>query len=283
MVADAGLILAYQFNDAPGSLVAAPIGSAAGSAPAMNIVGPAVIGGNGSGITGLPGDRAFNNSAATSMGGTVNSSGGRGTHAADFEPIDGFLKFTVSGWFKTASTAKIGANAVLVDNRLGIAGFRIHGDPNTPGKLVLAVDNGSTSSFGFDATQEWVYFAITYDGTLPQPGPNVFFYAGGLTDPVVLVGSGTNTNGSGNDPVSNETSPLSIGSRVLFGATDGDPFDGFIDEIRIFDEIVPQIALETTRQVNIGAPEPSTLVISLLGGASLLALRRRKRCSRENE
>jgi hypothetical protein len=262
-------ILGYQFNDAPGSTTATADGSAAGSAPTLNIVAPATIGADGSGVSGLPGDRAFNNSAATSMGGTINGSGGRGMHAADFDAIDGLLKFTIAGWFKTDSTASIGANAVLFDNRTGVSGVRVHGDPNTPGNLVLAVDNGSNSSSGFSTTQEWVNFAVTYDGTILQPGPNVFFYAGDIDTPLTLVGSGTNTNGSGNDPASNDSNALIIGSRITFGTSDGDPFDGLIDNIRVWGEVVPVATLDATRLSDTGVPEPTSLVILLLGFTGL--------------
>lgn len=275
--AHAAHTLGYLFNDAPGSATAAADGSAAMTAPALNIVGPGVIGPDGTGVSGQQGDRAFNNSAATSMGGTVNSSGGRGTHAADFEAIDNFTSFTVAGWFKTASTAPIGGNAVLVANRSGVAGFSIHGDPNVPGNLVLAIDNGSNSSAGFGATGEWVNFAVTYDGTALQPGPNVFFYVGGVNTPLTLVGSGTNTNGSGNDPVDNETAALSLGARVLFGTVDADPFDGLLDNIRIWGNVVPLAALEAARVTDVGAvPEPAGLALAAIGGVAMTQLRRRR-------
>ncbi|TWU30069.1 LamG domain-containing protein [Bythopirellula polymerisocia] len=272
--AQASHTLGYLFDDAPGSSTAVADGGSAGSAPALNIVGPAVIGADGSGVSGKPGDRALDNRAANGMGGTTNSSGGRGTHAADFEAIDGLLKFTIAGWFKTDGAAPLGGNAVLYANRSGVAGVSLHGDPNTPGNLVLAVDNGSNSSTGFGATQDWVNFAVTYDGTVLQPGPNVFFYAGSKTTPLALVGSGTNTNGSGNDPASNETAPLSLGSRVLFGAVDADPFDGLLDNFRVWDEVVPLSALEGIRVNDAGVPEPSTLMLVAMSVVPMLARRR---------
>jgi hypothetical protein len=275
---EAGQILGYRFNDLPNSATAAADGASVGSAPTLNVVGPAVIGANGSGVSGQPNDRALDNSAANGMGGTINSSGGRATHSSDFDSIDGLLKFTVSGWFKTSSATPLGSNAVLVSNRSGISGFQVYGDPNTPGNLVLAVDNGSNSSAGFGATGEWVNFAVTYDGTGLQPGPNVFFYAGGINTPLTLVGSGTNTNGSGNDPASDETAALSLGARVLFGEVDADPFDGLLDNLRIYDDIVPLSDLNVARSNDIAAvPEPSTLALAVtsLAAFGIVVLRRR--------
>lgn len=267
----AALLLSYGFDDAPGAATAAGTGTAAATAPALSVVSPAVIGANGTGVSGAATDRALNNTAASGMGGTTNSSGGRATHTADFNAIDGLLKFTVSGWFKTDSTAPLGGNAILVANRSGVAGFDLHGDPNVPGNLILAVDNGSNSSPGFGATQQWVNFAVTYDGTILQPGPNVFFYAGGINTPLTLVGSGTNTNGSGNDPASDETMPLSIGSRVLFGTTDADPFDGFLDNIRIWDDVQPLAALQSLRLSDVAAvPEPASALLLTMAVASYL-------------
>jgi hypothetical protein len=276
--ARATLLLSYGFDDAPNSATAAPGGSLAGSAPALGIVGPAFIGPNGSGVSGTPSDRALDNRAATGMGGTVNSSGGRATHTSDFDGIDGLLKFTVSGWFKTDSTAPVGGNAILVANRSGVAGFDVHGDPNAAGNLILARDNFSVTSPGFGATQQWVNFAVTFDGTILQPGPNVFFYAGGINSPLALVGSGTATNGSGNDPVSNETMPLSIGSRVLFGTVDADPFDGLLDDVRIYDSVQPLAALESQRSLDAGSvPEPSALLLAVFGIAACSIKRRQAR------
>ena len=265
----AALLLNYSFNDAAGAATASATGTLAGTAPVLGIVAPAAIGADGTGVSGAASDRALNNAAASGMGGTANSSGGRATHAADFNSIDGLLKFTVSGWFKTDSTTPLGGNAILVANRSGVAGFDLHGDPNTPGNLILAVDNGSNTSAGFGATQQWVNFAVTYDGTILQPGPNVFFYAGGINTPLTLVGSGTNTNGSGNDPASDETMPLSIGSRVLFGTTDADPFDGFLDSIRIWDDVQPIAVLQANRLTDAGTvPEPTSWLLSMIAVAA---------------
>jgi hypothetical protein len=269
-VAHAGLVVGYTFND-PSTL--APIGSAAG-VPALGVASPALIGAAGTGVSGIASDRALDNRAATAMGGTVNSSGGQATHAADFAPIDGLLKFTISGWFKTDSTTPVGGNAVLFSNRSGTTGVSLFGDPNAAGNLVLAVDNGSNSSPGFAAAGSWVNYAVTYDGTILQPGPNVFFYAGGINSPLALVGSGTNTNGSGNDPAGDDSAPLTLGARILFGTVDADPFDGLLDNTRVYDEVVSLQSLNAVRLTDTGViPEPAALATLLATGVMLLRRR----------
>jgi hypothetical protein len=257
--------LNYQFND-PTPLVAS--GSLGAGGRAVALTSPAVIGAAGSGVSGAAADRALNLTAATGMGGTTNGTGGRAAEAADADDIDGLLKFTVSGWFKTDGATPIGNNAVLAYNRSGVAGFAVYGSPTTPGSLTLAVDNGTVDSAGFGATGQWVNFAVTYDGTGLQPGPNVFFYAGSKTSPLALVGSGTNTNGTGNDPADNDSAALSFGARNLFGSLNGDSFDGFLDNFRISDGIVSLSQLEALRAADAGvvAPEPATLAaLGLLG------------------
>jgi hypothetical protein len=269
-MAHASQLVGYTFND-PSPLASS--GSAVG-VPALSIASPAILGASGSGVSGLVGDRALDNRAATSMGGTTNSSGGEALHAADFNGIDALLKFTISGWFKVDSTNPVGGNAMLFANRSGASGVSLFGDPNVNGNLVLAVDNGSNSSAGFGLTGAWVNYAVTYDGTILQPGPNVFFYAGGVGTPLALVGSGTNANGSGNDPASDESVPLTLGARILFGSVDADPFDGLLDNTRLFDEIVPLSTLQALRIADTGVvPEPAILASTIAAGVVLLRRR----------
>src|SRR3990167_8181136 len=103
---------------------------------------------DGLGVSGLTGDRAFDNTASTDMGG----SGGRADQA-DLAAIDTLTSFTLQGWFKTDGSTAIGggiSKAVVLHNTSGIAvnaaGFELFGQQ---GDLKLAVDdsNASTSAY----------------------------------------------------------------------------------------------------------------------------------------
>lgn len=262
-------VLEYNFND-PSPLAAA--GSLATGGRSVGLTSPAIVGAAGSGVSGLPSDRALSTVAAASMGGTTNGSGGRAAEMSDINDIDGLLQFTISGWFKTDGNTPLGSNAVLIYNRSGVTGFAVYGDPNIPGNLVLAVDNGANSSAGFGSTAQWVNFAVTYDGTILQPGPNVFFYMGDKYTSLSLVGSGTNTNGSGNDPAGNDTAALSFGARNLFGSLNGDSFDGYLDNLRITDSVLPLAQLEILRAYDV-TPEPATVSMLILAGTALIRRR----------
>jgi fibronectin-binding autotransporter adhesin len=263
--ASAALLLSYDFNET-GTTASAGGSASTGGTPVLNFQSgattPDLHGGPGSGVSGVAGDRAFDNTSTVGMGPTTNTTGGRAVHAADFDAIDNLTSFTIAGWFKTDSTTPIGNNALLLSNRSGVAGVDLAGDPNTPGALRLRVDNGGTSSTAaFGATQEWVNFAVTYDGTAAQPNTNVFFYAGNKTTPLVAAGSGVNITGAADQ----DTAPLSIGAlKFAFNNNNTSPFDGFIDNLRIWDSVVPLATLEALRISDAGAvPEPATL--SLLG------------------
>lgn len=261
--------LGYMFNDASGP--AAADGSAStGGSPFLNFNGSSMLGADGSGVSGLAGDRAFDNSSASTMGG-VTSAGGRGQHSADFEPIDTLTSFTLQGWFRTDGSTSIGNNATLFDNsNSATSGFNLRGTGATAGALTLSVNNGSViSSTSYGATQEWVYFAVTYDGTAVQPGPNVFFYQGSTSSSVTQVSSGTLIAGA----VNNDASVFGIGGENPFGSLNTFAFDGFLDNMRIWDEVLDASALESVR-VGDAVPAPGAALTLAAGG--LFASRRRR-------
>ena len=172
--AHASHLLGYGFNETGTSAAADGSASTAGS-PTLNLIGnsgsPADLhAGPGSGVSGAPGDRAFDNTAST---GILTAS--RGQHAADFNPIDGLTSFTLGGWFKLPSTAteSIGRQAALIENGTisvldPLAGFRLRGGSRADsGTLELRVnrDFEVESTAAYTEIGEWVNFAVTYDGT----------------------------------------------------------------------------------------------------------------------
>src|SRR3989304_9079921 len=181
---------------------------------------------DGLGVSGLTGDRAFDNTASTDMGGD----GGRADQA-DLVAIDTLTSFTLQGWFKTAGSTAIGGGggtrkAVLLHNTSTsqgqTKGFELFGQPN---KLKLAVDGSNVETSAYGDTQSWIFFAVTYDGTLTSD--NVKFYKGSASSEVTLVTTLTIDMGRGED----DTGGLGIGNER--GRNDS-PFDGYLDNVRVY-------------------------------------------------
>ena len=264
----AALLLSYAFNDTGTTTAATGTTSNAGSPNLSLETGADAVdlhGSDGSGVSGLPGDRALDLSSANGMGGAANFSGGRAMSATNVDAIGGLSQFTISGWFKTAAGQPIGNNATLVNNQSNVLdGFALYGDPNHPGALTLAFNDSTvTSTNAFNLTQQWVNFAVTFDGSIGQPGPNVFFYMGTQTSPLIAVGSGLITPPSGT--TGSDNAPLSIGG-IAFTPTGANifPFAGLLDDIRIYDSVVPLAVLDSQRMADtVAVPEPSGLLLGL--------------------
>ncbi|MDZ4819548.1 MAG: LamG-like jellyroll fold domain-containing protein [Planctomycetota bacterium] len=277
--------LGYLFDET--GVTATADGSAAAIAPMLFLEGGNGLssdlhGEPGSGVSGLPGDRALDLTSTSGMG---MSGGGRGRHAmapngfnADFDAIDSSTAFTIAGWFKTDSTEQIGMNAVLVSNAPLLSfgpqgGFVLQGG-NTPGSLSLGVNtaalsnvNRVQSSPAFGATESWVNFAVTYDGT--QTTNNVRFFRGTPDSPLVLTDTLTLNAGV----VGENNFPLIIGNTEA----NLNGFDGFLDNIRIWNEVIPLSALRTIGETDV-VPEPCTLALLLAAsGVGVVIVARKKR------
>ena len=259
-------LLEYGFN--PG-LVAG--GSAAGSAPALALVGSAAIGASGTGVSGLAGDGSLNLTSANLMGG-ASPTGGRAAHASDFAGIDTLTSFTLAGWFRTDGATAIGNNAGLFTNsNTALTGFSLRGGPTVgAGTLTLKVNNATvTSDAAFGATQQWVFFAVSYDGTAVQPQTNVAFYAGSRTSAVAPAGGGVGIAG----PVGDDSQPLVFGSGTPAFNLNVFPFDGFLDNFRIYGSVLTASQLELVRSSDVPAPGACGVAILAIG----VGARRRRR------
>ena len=137
-----------------------------------------------------------------------------------------------------------------------------------------SADGTGTGTSDFKETNEWVFLAVTYDGS--QAADNVRWYKGGTglkTTEFVranTVAAGNTGNGAGQ---------LSIGGRV--GTSQDRPFFGLIDNVRGFasktDATVPvltQDELEGLRLTD-AVPEPAAMVGAML--VVLLAIPRHAR------
>src|SRR3972149_675501 len=201
-------ILKYTFDET--GTTAPSTGSDVTSVTLRNSAGAAtdLHSADGLGVSSLTGDRAFDNTASTSMGG----SGGRADQA-DLVAIDTLTSFTLQGWFKTAGSTAIGGGggtrkAVLLHNTSTsqgqTKGFELFGQQN---KLKLAVDGSNVETSAYGDTQSWIFFAVTYDGTLTSD--NVKFYKGSASSEVTLVTTLTIDKGR----VEDDTGGLGIGNE----------------------------------------------------------------------
>ena len=199
---------------------------------------------DGAGVSGLSGDRAFDNTASSRMGkGDGSQNAGDIANQSDLDAIDKLASFTLQGWFKTVPGKTIGEFARLFDNHNDQVspqgGFELYGGRNVngpvdPGKLSLLVNGGqaSTTTASYQEQNTWVFFAVSYDATLTTN--NVKFYKGTKTSPVILIDTLSLNKGTVND----EPTGLGLGNRdrrpSIPTQVQERPFDGFLDNMRIF-------------------------------------------------
>jgi hypothetical protein len=191
---------------------------------------------NGKGVSGRPGDRAFDNSISSGMGN--KGDGGRATIVADVDAADDLLSLTLQGWFR-AEGAGITDLARLITKQAGNTGFLLLG---TGGNLDLEINNVGTTSTGarYADAGEWVFFAVTYDGTATSG--NVRFYRGSRNNIVILLETRTLNQGRA----------LANSESITVGNSNGTftrPFDGWLDNVRVFGSKLNSSGALTLRQL----------------------------------
>lgn len=223
------------------------------------------------GVSGRPGDRAFDNSASTGMGNVGTGGYGKTTSAISTD-LGALKSFTIQGWYKTDGTV-IGAGAQLVNYKNGSSGFLVNAS-NT-GNLSLEVNGVGAYGSGtaYSAVSEWTFFAVTYDGT--KTTGNVKFYVGSTSSTVALAYT-LNLNG-GTMVLPGGTTSLGIGNNY---GTPNRPFDGLIDDVRIYGSttdasgVLSLTELESIRSLDV-VPEPGSAGL-VIGAVSLLAAFKRR-------
>lgn len=173
----------------------------------------------GSGVTGLPHDRTFDNTASTDMGG--DGLGGRAvaTEHITFPVMD---SFTVSGWIRTAPGVEFGRFARLFwwDSSNQVFLFFNGASLAFKGHSVGTYDS-------FPPTEEWVFFAATYDGT--ADADNVRFYRGTRSSAVTQVQVATISAGRN---VAFPQGQLMLGNNPV-GSLPTQPCDAWMDNFRV--------------------------------------------------
>jgi hypothetical protein len=219
----------------------------------------------GEGLAGQ--DTGFDNTSATAMGGD----GGLTT----FDPgtaLNGLKSFTVTGWFK--SDQMFDDNGTLV---YFPAPFKLYAS-NT-GRMGVTLRNSggtnySTGWTGYAFTNQWVFFAVSYDGT--SSSNNLCFYVGDTNASSTMTTNLTTLNAG---TLSNKLAALRIGCDTTSG---DNAYDGLMDELRIFGSTssasgaLTALDIEGIRQTDISLiPEPAT--VGLLFGGMFMLVRRRSR------
>ncbi len=205
----------------------------------------------GSGVSGALGDLSFNNTGATGMG-----SGYAGGYASGSVTVGELTAFTLTGWFKTDGSI-IGNGATLIEG----GGIKLSGI-SSDGRLSLNVNGASVvSNARYNAQSEWVFFAISYDSSVSTD--NVYLYVGDDSTSSSLARFQTATVDGGSVTISNST-------FIIGGHYQANPFDGEMDDFRVFNSVLSQSELETVRQGDIFIPESGATSVAL--GALAISL-----------
>ncbi len=263
-------LLEYNFNGT--GTTAANTGSlSGGTLTFLDTAGSAadLHSASGQGVSGLPGDMAFDNTASTGMG-SAGTGGGKAQSAGNFTNMGTVQSFTIQGWYKADA---IGGGAKLFELT---GGGVITLATNAANRLSLTVNSifsQSAASTVYDDSGSWVFFGVTYDGTLTSN--NVKFYAGTLDSAVSLVNSATLNQGA--RPVG--FTSLAIGNS--YGSDNRRPFDGLLDDFRFFDSTTGAdgaLGLAQLEELRLSAiPEPSSVILCLVGGLFLVVLAVKRR------
>lgn len=257
----------------------------------------------GTGLTGVETDRAYRDSSVvlgTQNPGTSNAhyfggfAGGLNVNAAQ-----SLTAFTATGWFKVDADKPLGTDGTaqtLMGNlgnstndggwavrsrgtsTAGAMEFRFGKDDFTANHISVFAPNGTYSE-----TNEWVFFAVLLDannngyweffkGTTTMEVASV---VSGMTGPLV---GGALTLSNRNFYIGN----LASESSEWF---QGRAFNGFLDNMRVFNSALTTAELEEIRMADLGlggasvaglaAPEPSSLVLCAIVG--IVAVGRRSR------
>ncbi len=249
------LLLRYTFDESSGDAV--NHGSAGGSG---------VFTGGATRTSSTPSGSGF---AADISGSGQYVAGG------NLSALDGLSSFTLTGWMNLQANPAHGARIMTKQEAWDGAsspGFSFAINNPTAGtisssnfqlNLALGGEGGfsfNTSGANLDAANQWVFVAVTYDGTAATN--NVTFYHGSQTNGAALLG----TSGSSAAGTTLATSvEFMVGSTGASAGAASPP--AWYDDIRVYSGVLNQAQLEDVRLAAI--PEPSTYA-AIFGGLALL-------------
>jgi hypothetical protein len=232
------------------------------------------------GVSGLPGDYAFDNTGAPGMGG-FDIRGGvvRWVGTENVDMINNLRALTISYWFKTPEgvTAGGGARAVSLygDSNQHYFENRFATVSSVDGYAQTVVTGSSlrtSATAAYDQSDTWTFVAFTFDG-MAAADERIKMYVGGIDTPLTLVGTFNSTLVSIN--VSTSDNSLTLGG--LNSGSGQTPFQAIMDDFRLYgnggNTSESALSLEQLEAVRISAiPEPQTTALLMAIGVCLVGV-----------
>ena len=170
----------------------------------------------------------------------------------DVDAVDSIRKLTVCTWLRG-----VGVQAQSV-SRLAAKGWGFEFGLSESDTVLqtfrpqLKIDSEVTNGSPIPITNEWVFVAITFDGTLGSD--NVVMYNGAGTS---ITGVQTNTITKTGTPAS--TISLYVGDWN--GTGGARTFSGLMDNFRIYDRVLDAEEIQAVMLINDSPPVPGLLII----------------------
>ena len=183
--------------------------------------------------------------------------------------FDHALSFTITGWFNTKDPAvsisdytnkprlihKYGQVSLL-----GETGGRLNLFLKKPGNAQQMVSDYHM----YEQKNTWVFFAVTYDGSVATNDNNVRFYVG--TEATEIISAGSRSTGANYGPLDwNVGLYLMIGNYGIGSVHGTAAFKGYLDDIRVFSSYSDASGalsvddIEAIRRKDIGMGDPTYL------------------------